>query len=69
MGSQKGAALFEVGTWILRFPGIWMGRDRLELREEMQGELPKGHPVRSVPTHGKGLGLGHVWHLKLICCQ
>lgn len=47
--------------------GVWMGRDRLELGEEVQGEWPRGHPVPSVPTRGKGLGLGHVWHLRLIC--
>lgn len=46
-----------------------MGRDRLELCEEMQEELPRGHPMPSVPTCGKSLGLGHVWYLKLVCCQ
>lgn len=37
MGPQKGAALFEVGTWMLRFPGVWMGRGRLALGRRCRG--------------------------------
>lgn len=56
MGSQKRAALFEMGTWILRFPGHLDGTG-LELGEEVQGELPRGHPCPQCPPVGKA----YVW--------